>query len=193
MIANPKSKIQNQISLRPPQFRLRTLLLLVTACGALFALAQWLHPAAIALTAFFAMTIFCHVAGNAIGTRLRQIGDARDHQGCEARPMVRPEPHEFAPRTHLGSRQNLGWLIVVATSIGITCGAVGGGLWTFLAARGQAGAGNIAIGVVAFAILGGLASFSTIGLAQVLAGAIWQALAPPPTVQTTESAIDQPP
>ena len=51
----------------------------------------------------------------------------------------------------------------------------------FAASRGQAGALNITVGIVAFAVLGGLAAFATVGFAQVLFGALWQAMNPPPT------------
>jgi hypothetical protein len=192
MITTPKSKIQNPKSLRPPQFGLRTLLLLVAACGALLALRQWLDPIAIAALAFLALTVFCHVAGNAIGTRLREIGD----QGstlADDQPTIGircPREQDYAPPTHLSQRQSLGWTIVIASSVGVTTGAIGGGLWTFVAAHGQAGLLNIAVGVIAFAVLGGMAAFAVVGFAQVLAGALWQAMKPPPVNRAPESAAD---
>ena len=67
-------------------------------------------------------------------------------------------------------------MIIAASSIGTTTGAVGGGLWTFAAGHGNAGPLNIVVGVIAFAVLGGIASFAIFGFAQVLGGAIWQAI-----------------
>jgi hypothetical protein len=188
---HPKSKIGNPKSLRPPQFGMRTLLLLVTGCAVLFALSRWLHPAAIAGLAFLAISVFFHVAGNAIGTRLREMGDQPQSGDLdEAMPRLRhPRPDEFAPVTQLGQRRSLGWTIIVAVSLGITSGAVGGGLWTFVAGRGHAGPLNVAVGVIAFAVLGGIAAFAVAGFAQVLAGAMWQAMKGPPTVGSTESAV----
>jgi hypothetical protein len=182
MISNPKSKIANRKSLRPPQFGLRTLLLLVTACGLLLALRQWLDPIAIAAITFLALCVFCHVAGNAIGTRLREIGDQPDPTADDLPTVGRisPRVQDFAPTTHLGQRHSLGWTIIIATSVGITTGAIGGGLWTFVTGSGQVGPLNIAVGVIAFAILGGLAAFATAGFTQVLLGAIWQAMKTPP-------------
>jgi hypothetical protein len=179
---NQNHRSDSSRSLRPPQFRLRTLLALVTACGMLLALRQWFDPIVILLIGFFALSIFCHVVGNAIGTRLRQIGDnSNPDDSDESYRAVRspPQPQDFAPATRLSQRHSLGWTIIIASSIGATSGAVGGGLWTFAAARGSAGLFDIAIGVIAFSVLGGLAAFAVFGFAQVLLGAIWQALHSP--------------
>jgi hypothetical protein len=189
MTANPKSKIENPKSLRPPQFGLRTLLALVAACGGLLALRQWIDPIAVAAIAFLALSVFCHVAGNCIGTRLREIGDNRDLPLNDSpTALVAPRAQDFAPVTHLGGRQSLGWTIIIASSVGIASGAVGGGLWTFAASRGQAGPLNITVGIVAFGVLGGLAAFATVGFAQVLFGALWQAMNAP---QSPGPASDQ--
>jgi hypothetical protein len=176
-IPNPKSQIERPLALRPPQFGLKTLLLLVTAAACLLALRQWISPIAIISLVLLAASVFCHIAGNAIGTRLRQIGDRSDNlPDPEAPRRVAPRPEDFAPVTRLSERRSLGWAILIATSIGLTSGAIGGGLWTFVAGHGNAGALNIAVGVIAFGVLGGLASFAVVAFFQVLAGAIWQAL-----------------
>jgi len=176
-MAAPNRQIRNTKSLRPPQFGLRTLLGLVAAVAALLALRQWLSPVAIAAISFLALSIFCHIAGNAIGTRLRQIGDSPDvATECQSPARRLPKSQDFAPRTHLSRRSNLGWLIIVASGVGATTGAVGGGFWTFVASRGQADPFNIVVGVIAFAFLGGIAAFATCGFVQVLGGAIWQAI-----------------
>lgn|SRR5262245_68728 len=194
-MSNQKSKIGapapagHPNSLRPPQFGLRTLMALVTACAGLLALGQWLDPIAIAAIAFLALSVFCHVAGNCIGTRLREIGDNRDLLRDDSPPnRASPRAQDFAPVTPLGQRQSLGWSIIIASSIGIASGAVGGGLWTFAASRGEAGLLNIAVGIIAFGVLGGLAAFATVSFAQVLFGALWQAMQTPPT---TGPASDQ--
>jgi len=167
------------------------LLLMVTGCAALFALSRWLHPAAVAALAFLAVSIFCHVAGNAIGTRLREIGDqpSADQPHEAAGAYRHPRPEDFAPIGPLGRRQSLGWTIVVAISVGVASGAVGGGLWTFIAGRRHACPLSIAVGVIAFAVLGGMAAFATVAFAQVLTSAIWQAMKNPPTEHPSESAL----
>jgi hypothetical protein len=189
VVVNPKSETRNQKSLRPPQFGLRSMLIAVTACGVLFALLRWLDPIAVAGIAFLAVSVFFHVAGNAIGTRLREIGDEPGPaEGEQTRIGIRcPRPQDFAPATQLGQRRSLGWTIIVAISVGVASGAVGGGLWTFLASRGHAALLSIAVGVLAFAILGGIAAFAVVAFVQVLSGAIWQALSP-----TREPLTDEP-
>jgi hypothetical protein len=182
---NPKSKIQNPQSaagLRPPQFGLRTLLLVVAACGVLLALRQWLSPIAVAALAFLAVSILLHIAGNVIGTRLRTIGDQPETQaaGLGTPQHHKPRPEDFAPATRLSVRQSLGWSIIIATLAGSALGGIGGGAWTLISSRGPINILNIGVGVVAFGVLGGMAAFGVVALVQVLAGAIWQALSSAP-------------
>jgi hypothetical protein len=164
--------------LKPPQFGLRTLLGGIAVWAALLVVGQWLSPAVILTLALLAGSIFCHVMGNAIGTRLRQMGDLPDvGPKDDARTNHGPpQARDFAPATHLSERRSLGLTVIVAASIGLACGAVGGGLWTFVASNGQANAPSIAVGVVAFSILGGIAAFAVVSFMQVLLGAIWQAI-----------------
>ncbi|HEY2893109.1 MAG TPA: hypothetical protein VGJ16_02810, partial [Pirellulales bacterium] len=192
--ANRKSAIQDRKSLRPPQFGLRTLLLLVTACGVLLALRQWfsLSPIAIAALLLFALSIFFHVAGNVIGTRLRSIGDEADARETETLAATRRlEPRDFAPVTHLSQRHNLGITIVVVVSVGAVLGGAGGGIWTWLASPGHVGLSNVAVGVVAFGILGALAAFGTVAFAQVMLGAMWQAMNSPQKTPSAASETEQ--
>ena len=197
MVANRKSEIENRTRLRPPQFGLRTMLLMVAGCGVILAIVRlgWLSPIEIGVLAFLAVSVFLHVAGNAIGTRLREIGDRNSSFQDDEPPASprRPRPQDFAPATQLGQRQSLGWTIIVAISVGIMTGAIGGGLWTFLASRGQAGLVEIAIGVIAFGVLGGIASFATVGFAQVLLGAIFQAMKTTAAAPQSDSFLDNDP
>jgi hypothetical protein len=185
VIAKPTSPTESPKSLRPPQFGLRTLLAAVTACAALMAIVrlQWFSPIGVGMLAFLAVSIFLHVAGNVLGTRLRELGDRPD-ANLDKPTIIRRRlgPQDFAPATRLSQRQSLGWSIIIASSIGVTSGAIGGGLWTFLAGGGHVGAFNIAVGVIAFAVLGGIAAFATVGFVQVLSGAIWQALTGSPAL-----------
>jgi hypothetical protein len=179
---NPKSDIRNSKSrLPPPQFGLRSLLLAVTACAVLAALGRWVSPIALAALVFLVLTIIAHVAGNAIGTRLRELGSQPD----DAEPPAdskrrRARAGDFAPATRLGERRGLGWPILIAALAGAIAGGISGALWTWLASRGPVGPLNIAVGAVAFAVLGGIASFAAFGFIQVGIGAIRQAMTSPP-------------
>ena len=147
----------------------------MTACAVIFAAGQWLPPLGVAALVLLALSIFAHVAGNAIGTRLREIGNRKDNRAFDLQPQASREPR-FAPVTRLGQRQRLGWPIVIATFSGIIAGGVGGGLWTLLTARHHVPMAAVGLGVVAFAALGGILAFATFGFMQVLLGAIWQAM-----------------
>jgi hypothetical protein len=151
------------------------LLLLVTLCAVFFAAGQWLPPVWVGALILLALSIFAHVAGNAIGTRLREIGSRKDSRAFDLQPEARGEPR-FAPATRLGQRYGLGWPIVIATLVGIILGGSGGGLWTLLTARQHVPIAAVGMGVVAFAALGGILAFATVGFTQVLLGAIWQAM-----------------
>ncbi|MEX2174923.1 MAG: hypothetical protein WD872_11215 [Pirellulaceae bacterium] len=143
---------------------------------------HWVSPLVIAGLVLLAVAILAHVAGNSLGTRLRDLGD---------RPDVEQEfvpPHgndrfgvragDCAPATRLSERRTLGWPIVVATLGGTLGGGFAGGVWTHLASQGTVGPTNVAVGVVAFAILAGMASFAAFGFVQVGLGALRQAQSP---------------
>jgi hypothetical protein len=151
----------------------------VTACAVLLAAMHWLQlsPLAVAGLLFLAISIFLHVVGNAIGTRLRELGDDPQIRRMDVElPCLAPRPDDFAPATRLSLRQSLGWTIIAATLAGVILGGVGGGMWTFITSRGPVNLPNIGIGVIAFGSLGGMAAFGVFALIQVLSGAIWQAL-----------------
>ena len=167
-------------ALPPPQFGLRTLLGIVTACAVLAALSQWVTPVTIACAVFLILTVIAHIAGNVIGTRLRDLGSyPRSADDATGLPHDRPKADDFAPATHLGRRQRLGWPIVIATLGGIVTGALGGVLWTLLASQGPVGPLNIGVGGLAFAILGGIMAFAAFGFVQVGLTALRQAMIDP--------------
>lgn len=166
-------------ALRPPQFTLRTLLALITLLAVLFALVNVIHPLVLSGLILLVLLIAGHVAGNAIGTRLREIGsrpvtrDGRDISPGPFGPQVAEQ--DYAPPTQLGRRLSLGLMVVIVTSIGALVGALSGGLWGYLAA-GSDGWLNIVVGAVAFGFLGGFCSFAAFSFSQVLLGAFWQAV-----------------
>jgi len=176
----PRPKLGNpKATLPPPQFGLRTLLLVVTGCAVLAALTQWVTPVVIACLIFLVLAIIAHVAGNAIGTRLRDLGDQPGEDAAIPPGLARAKPKadDFAPATRLGQRQGLGWPILIATVTGTVAGALGGVAWTLVSSPGPVGPLNLGVGAVAFAVLGGIAAFASFGFIQVGLGALRQALA----------------
>jgi len=152
-------------------------MVLVTFCGLLSALSQWVSPWAMLGVLLLVASIVAHVSGNAIGTRLRANGD---------RPLrlrspfaSRSEPLPCAPATRLSERKTLGWPIVIATFGGLIAGGTGGGIWTIVTLHGATEPAAVAVGVIAFGILGGMAAFAAAAFSLVLGGAMWQALRHP--------------
>jgi hypothetical protein len=178
---NPRPKLgKPKTTLPPPQFGLRTLLLVVTGCAVLAALTQWVTPVVIACLVFLVLAIIAHVAGNAIGTKLRDIGDQPAGEDAAIPPglaRAKPKADDFAPATRLSQRQGLGWPILIATLAGTVAGALGGVAWTLVSSPGPVGLLNLGVGGVAFAVLGGIAAFASFGFIQVGLGALRQALA----------------
>lgn len=156
-------------TLTPPQFGLRTLLLIVSLCAVIFASFQWLSPLAIVGLIFLVICIAAHIAGNAIGTRLRE-------NGSRPLPPHHLEPHsarfpavstaEFAEATQLSRHSSLGWPQMFATLAGIAAGGIGGGLGTILLSR-EYNEATVLIGAIAFAALGGMAAFIGYSFVQV--------------------------
>jgi hypothetical protein len=179
-MATPPSEIRDpQSVLPPPQFGLRTLLWVITGCAAIFALSRWLTPIALAGVVMLVLSVIAHVAGNAIGTRLRELSGRqrpKRSEGSSTPTLDRPAAHDFAPVTRLGQRTSLGWPIIVGTAAGTLAGGIGGGVWTVFNARGAVDPFSIAVGVLAFAVLNGIGAFVIFGFLQVGLGALRQAL-----------------
>jgi hypothetical protein len=165
-------------ALKPPQFSLRSLLLLVTICAVVFSLVNVLPPMAIAGLVFLIVSVFAHIAGNAIGTRLRENGsqpvDAGDTPTREVQDKG-PAPR-CAPQTRLSQRQSLGWPAFAATGAGLLFGGSGGGIWTFRIGGADVAELSIIVAIVSFAVLGGFAAFLAFSFAQVGLSALRQAL-----------------
>lgn len=130
-------------------------------------LAGWM--AVLVLLASIAM----HVAGNAIGTRLRDDTD----RGLEARgrePFLRSAMPEHSP-TLLERSESLGRLVPVSVAIGgSTGGLIGGGALAVLAKSSVAGA---VLGGVSSAVIGGLLGFLIAGFVEIIRTSIAAAIA----------------
>lgn len=163
------------VGLRPPQFRLRTLLLAITGFAILLALAKFWSAAIIAVVVLFIVAIGLHIAGNALGTQLRRNRGRDSIPGREARSATEL-PHDVPPATQLGDSHELGRPIRVLTVIFTILAIIAGCIWTWYQYGRSAGWENYLVAVIAFGLLGSIWSYLMIGFVQVLGGAIYQAI-----------------
>ena len=142
---------------------------LALACAAIgwLGLAGWM--AAVVLLASVAM----HVAGNAIGTRLRETTD-RDLRLRRGIPPGQPSLPIPVP-THLERRSSLGRLVPVSTGIGATCGGTAGTL-SLLWLTGSSPAGAV-LGGVSSALIGGLLGFLLASFVEIVRTSLRESLA----------------
>ncbi len=172
---NPESK---RSELRPPQFRLGTLLLLITLLCAMFAVMGIAGPIATFLLILLILSVIAHVAGNAIGTRLREVGTINARLDSETERAHRAlQQGDYAPATRLGSRYSLGRPLIFLTIGGILLGGLFGATLFLMLYRQQATLFSISCGVVAMSALGGFLAFLSAGFLQVATTALWQASA----------------
>ena len=165
---------QPQPALQPPQFTLRTLLWIMTGlCGLLAGMTAAGPIGGFALL-ILVLAVVAHVVGNALGTRLREIGSDKNNAG-EASPRPPVVHSDFAPVSRLSQRTGIGLVMVAFTLAGaILCGAVGGALLIWLAWEHL----NIPTAIVAISsssVLGGFLGFTTSSFTQTAGGAWWEA------------------
>ncbi len=138
------------------------------ACAAIgwLGLAGWL--AAAVLVASVAM----HVAGNALGTRMREATDrdlARVPTGRTAADIPRTPP------SRLEQRASLGRLVPVSAGIGAACGGIAGtAALATLTASSPAGA---VLGGVSSAVIGGLFGFLAASFIEIVRTSLREAVA----------------
>jgi hypothetical protein len=162
--------------LQPPRFGLASLMVLVAVLGGMFALIRYVgwHGSAIAI--FFLLCVVAHVAGNALGTRLRAIGSEPPEVPDEGRQSARRvAPQEFAPATELREKRALGRPVFGITILGaLLAGAAGGYAFWWLADRPLSLAA-LGLGAGACAVLGGIWTFAAGSFIQVTCGAWFRA------------------
>lgn len=165
--------------LSPPQFHLRTLLLGVALCGLIFATIQWLSPAAFFGLLFLALCIAAHVAGNSIGTKLRENGDRPIPPQAPFDERFAPVPRDELPvAPQMSHRTGLGRPQWIATIVGIALGGLCGGVGAILLSRHWDDS-ILALGVLSFGTLGGIFAFVGYSFTNVFWSAYQQAQRPP--------------
>lgn len=157
--------------LAPPRFGLKTMFLMVAAVAA--SLAFWLAvgPGPGIAVLLIGLVVFAHVAGNALGSQLRDGGARIRRTG----PQKTVRSGDYAPVTKLSQRAPLGRCLLVATVIGGVAGAIGGGTLLFRLHPESATVSSLGVGCLATGALGSFWAFWVFSLLQVFLGAWWQA------------------
>lgn len=168
--ANEKKKSS---SLQPPTFSLKTLLVLVSIAAATMAVISSMNQILASLFLLTAAMILLHVAGNALGTRLRDGAGSQNDRSLSEK-VAEPVRESIEPTT-LSRKKSLGVPLVIATAIGAIAAGGGGyyGLVGFYGGSLEPGA--LSLGVIALAALGGFWGFWLWSLLHVAVGAWWQA------------------
>lgn len=164
------------------QFRLRTLMLVVTACGAALAVMNAIGPVWSAIAIFFALLVMLHVVGNALGTRLREEATANAALESDPPPVFPAENFAPPPAKRLALHKPLGWGIAVVTAIGV----LGGGTLGEILFTGHATHAGLIVGTISAGILGGFAAFVASSFLRVGLAALWQAHCDKPAPATRE-------
>ncbi len=159
--------------LKRPQVTLKGLFFLVSFCVLLLATFQAAGPLAGWSLLLFALAVFAHVAGNSLGTQLR---DATDNARLRERSMEQPtQPHHFAERTHLAHRVQLRWPMLVLTLICAIIGSFLGGSFLAEVNAAQATTANLALAYGSCGVLGAILGFGASMFLKVVLEALWQA------------------
>lgn len=164
--------------LRPPRFGLATLMMGVSLLALLFAVLHYVGMLASVITIFFLLCVIAHVAGNAIGTQLRHLGNLPEQDSnspADKRRMRFASPSDFAPVTRLRERYSLGKRHVAITLVGAVVGGALGGCGLLWLGGGTLPWVVCVLGFGASAVLGGIWSFAASSFVHVLLGAWFQA------------------
>lgn len=133
----------------------------------------WLGIAGWIAVAVVVASVAMHVAGNALGTQLRESAD-RDlsrFRRRESAPQVVPKPRP----TRLQQRQSLGRLVPVSAGIGAVCG--GGIGATALATLTSSSAAGATLGGISSAVIGGLLGFLGASFVEIIRVSLRDAIA----------------
>ena len=140
------------------------------ACAAI----GWLGLAGWMATVVVLASIAMHVAGNAIGTRMREAAD-RDRATRPAQVFSSSLPLPEAAPTRLERHETLGCLVPVSAGIGATVGGLTGTLMLAMVTRSSV-AGAV-LGGASSAVIGGLFGFLVASFVEILRSSLRDAIA----------------
>lgn len=140
------------------------------ACAAI----GWLGIAGWMGAVVIAASLAAHVAGNAIGTKLRE---ATDRDLATRRRPPRQGEIAMSPQapTYLETTSSLGRLVPVSATIGAACGGLAGSL--SLALLTSASLAGAVLGGVSSAVIGGLFGFLVASFVEIVRTSLREAIA----------------
>jgi len=138
------------------------------ACAAV----GWLGIAGWLAVVVLAASVAMHVAGNALGTKLREATD-RDLARFRPAPARLPPPSRGP--AHLERHSSLGRLVPVAAGLGAACGGVAGST-ALLVLTSSSPAGAV-LGGASSAVIGGLAGFLGASFVEIARTSLREAIA----------------
>jgi hypothetical protein len=172
--------------LRPPQFSLFALMILVTTIAGILVLGVRSGPLAALAAAVAGLSIFAHMASTAIGGRLRANGQSAvseskndEDPGEETRRIrqpIRAKRSDFARTTQLSHKTALERRpILIAVALGAGIFAILGGTLLSVLMWNDFSIVNVLFGAFSSAVLGGLLGFWLSSFFQVVRNAIAEA------------------
>ena len=144
---------------------------LAIACAAI----GWLGLAGWMAAAVLLASVAMHVAGNAIGTRLREATDRDLALRRDVSPIESPLPASASTPTHLERRSSLGLLVPVSAGIGAACGGTAGA-FALLSLTASSPAGAL-LGGASSAVVGGLLGFLAASFVEIVRTSLRESLA----------------
>jgi hypothetical protein len=150
------------------QFHLRTLLGMIAAAGALFALLSAIGPIWSTVVVWASMLVAAHVLGNACGAK--RTGDSP-----MSRPLLPPADRILLNirATCLRDRQGPGLMMLVGIALGAIVGGLVGTSVLWAVYWEQFGVGPVSVGGASSAVVGGFLGFLAASFMNVASRA-WQ-------------------
>lgn len=159
----------NDAGLKPPQFRLRTMLIVVALLCVLLTVMVAMGMFWAMGLLLFLMLIAAHVVGNSLGTQLRDHGsriavgtqtpEEMASSGLRNRPAASPWQAPQAGR--MQEKRPTSWLLIGLSAVGAVVSGILGGLLISSLYWEKIGLGAIMIAALASGIMGGMAVFLT--------------------------------